>query len=58
MPLSGGGRMDDLRHFPNVPGDEREFSRNDSFFGPRDGAFKPASEPLHGPFGRDYPRET
>ena len=29
--------MDDLRHFPHAPRDERAFGRNDSGFGPRDG---------------------
>jgi hypothetical protein len=37
VPPTDGGRMDDLRHFPHAPRDERAFGRNDSGFGPRDG---------------------
>ncbi len=37
--------------------DERAFGWNDSVLGPRDSAFKPSHEPLHGAFGRDYPRD-
>ncbi len=37
VPPTGGGRMDDLRHFPHAPHDERAFGRSDSGFGPRDG---------------------
>ena len=43
VPPSGGGRMDDLRHFPYSTRDERAFCRN---------------ERLHGAFGRDYPRDV
>ena len=51
--------MDDLRHFPHAPRDERAFGRNDSVLGSRDGTFKPANAgaPLNGAFGRDYPRD-
>ena len=37
VPPTGGGRMDDLRHFPHAHRDDREFGRNDSALGPRDG---------------------
>jgi hypothetical protein len=58
VPPSGGGRMDDSRHFPYAPRDERAFSRNESVVGPLCSALIPANERLHGSFGRDYPRDV
>ena len=50
--------MDDLRHFPYARRDERAFGRNESVLGPRYSAFIPDNAPLHGAFGRDYPRDV
>jgi hypothetical protein len=50
--------MDDLRHSPHSPRDKRAFGRNESVLGPRDDAFTPANEPLHGAFVRNYPRNV
>ena len=62
VPPSGGGRMDDWRHFHadwrdsrhflHAPLDERAFGRNESVLGPRDSAFIPANAPYH------YPRDV
>ena len=57
VPPSGGGRMDDSRHFPYAPRDERAFGRNESVLGPRCSAFIPVNETLHDTFGRGYPRD-
>jgi hypothetical protein len=50
--------MDDLRNFPYAPRDERAFGRNESVLGPRYSAVIPDNAPLHGTFGRDYPRDV
>ena len=52
------GSMDDLRHFPLAPCDQRAFGKNDSVLGPRGGTFKPSDEPLHDKFDRDCPRDV
>ena len=38
--------MDDWRHLPHDPREERAFCRNDSALGPRDCAFQPVNKPL------------
>ena len=56
VPSSGGGRMDS-RHFLHAPRDERAFGWNESVLGPRDSAFIPANQPLHGAC-LHYPRDV